>query len=71
MVWSSLDDFLNMGGYATYVWGSLVMTFVLLVLEVMMLRKRRSSINSHLRDDREGGVSPTDVYDDQSSEVSE
>ena len=33
-------DFLSMGGYAWYVWGSYGVTFLLLAVEVVMLRKR-------------------------------
>ena len=36
-----MSDFLAMGGYAFYVWGSYGMTFALLALEVLLLLKRR------------------------------
>ena len=35
-----MSDFFAMGGYAFYVWGSYGVTFVLLLLELIMLRKR-------------------------------
>jgi heme exporter protein D len=43
MHWSSLSEFINMGGYGTYVWGSYLVTFVLLSAEIISLcaRKRR------------------------------
>ncbi|RZI42041.1 heme exporter protein CcmD [Herbaspirillum sp. HC18] len=41
MNWNSFSDFLAMGGYALYVWGSIAMTFLLLAGEVSGLRMRR------------------------------
>ena len=35
-----MSDFLAMGGYAFYVWGSYGVTFALLALEVFLLLKR-------------------------------
>ena len=35
-----MSEFFAMGGYAWYVWGSYGVTFVLLALEVVLLRKR-------------------------------
>ncbi len=39
--WHSLSDFLHMGGYGLYVWGSLGMMTVVMVAEVRALRTRR------------------------------
>ena len=36
-----MSDFLAMGGYAFYVWGSYGVTFVLLAIEVFVLLKRK------------------------------
>ena len=36
-----MSEFLAMGGYAFYVWGSYGVTFALLALEVILLRKRK------------------------------
>ena len=36
-----MADFFSMGGYAWYVWGSYGVTFALLALEVVLLRKRK------------------------------
>lgn len=47
--WHSLADFLAMGGYASYVWGSLGMTIVLMTLEPMLLLRRRSKLLARLR----------------------
>jgi heme exporter protein D len=35
-----MSDFFAMGGYAWYVWGSYGVTFLLLILEVVLLAKR-------------------------------
>jgi heme exporter protein D len=40
MNWDGVAAFLDMGGYALYVWGSLGVTFGALALEVMQLRLR-------------------------------
>jgi len=36
-----MSEFLHMGGYALYVWGSYGVTFALLAIEVILLRKRQ------------------------------
>jgi heme exporter protein D len=41
MNWTDLRDFLDMGGYGLYVWGSMGMTAAVVVAEVAMLRLRR------------------------------
>ena len=41
MNWIDLKDFLNMGGYGLYVWGSLGMTAVVVGAECLLLRLRR------------------------------
>jgi heme exporter protein D len=39
-----MSDFLNMGGYAWYVWGSYGVTFACLALEIIfLLRKSREA----------------------------
>ena len=45
MHWNSLSEFINMGGYGTYVWGSYIVTFVLLAAEVIMLRARKRRLS--------------------------
>ena len=35
-----MSEFLSMGGYAWYVWGSYGVTFFLLLMEVIFLRMR-------------------------------
>jgi len=36
-----MKEFFAMGGYALYVWGSFGVTAVLMVIEPLLLRKRR------------------------------
>jgi heme exporter protein D len=40
MIWNSFDDFLHMGGYGLYVWGSYGVTFALMALETVLARRR-------------------------------
>lgn len=44
MIWNSWGDFFAMGGYALYVWGSVLVTFILLAGEVVALRMRRNTL---------------------------
>jgi heme exporter protein D len=39
--WPSVNEFLAMGGYGFYVWGSYGVTAVCIVLEILSLRNRR------------------------------
>ncbi|HXF65187.1 MAG TPA: heme exporter protein CcmD [Burkholderiales bacterium] len=41
MSWGSLGEFLAMGGYALYVWGSYAVAAGLIVVEIAMLVARR------------------------------
>jgi heme exporter protein D len=45
MQWNSVSEFLAMGGYAFYVWGSFGVTFLCMAIEVFLLRKRNKTIN--------------------------
>ena len=40
MNWHSLQDFLAMGGYGAYVWGSFGVVFATMALEVLALGRR-------------------------------
>ena len=40
MQWGSVENFLSMGGYGFYVWGSYLMCVIALAVEVTMLRAR-------------------------------
>jgi heme exporter protein D len=44
MNWASWSDFLAMGGYALYVWGSYGVVFGLLVMEIVLLILRKRAI---------------------------
>ena len=35
-----MSEFLHMGGYAWYVWGSYGITFLVLLIEVILVKKR-------------------------------
>ena len=41
---SALLDFLAMGGYAFYVWGSYVVTFTFMAFEIVALKRRRKAL---------------------------
>jgi len=52
MHWNSLSDFLAMGGYAFYVWGSFGVTALALLMEPLLIRKRHNDILRTLRRER-------------------
>jgi heme exporter protein D len=41
MIWNSFGDFLSMGGYGLYVWGSMGMSALVLLIEVWQARQGR------------------------------
>ncbi len=45
MHWNSVSEFLAMGGYGFYVWGSFGITFFCMAIEVFLLRKHSQNIN--------------------------
>jgi len=47
--WGSLENFLAMGGYATYVWGSYLVTLGVLIAELILLAQRRRRLLGELR----------------------
>lgn len=49
MQWGSVSEFLNMGGYAAYVWGSYGVCAALVVAEVMSARARRRRAVAEVR----------------------
>lgn len=49
MQWASLADFLAMGGRGFYVWGSYLVSFALIVLELALLAQRRKHSLERLR----------------------
>lgn len=44
MQWASVSDFLAMGGYAGYVWGSFGITAVVVAAEALQVRQRRREL---------------------------
>ena len=48
MSWESWSAFFDMGGYGLYVWGSVVLTFVLIFGEILSLSLRWNSGIKHL-----------------------
>jgi heme exporter protein D len=46
MIWNSWSDFFAMGGYALYVWGSIVAVAGCMFVEIASLMLRRKSILS-------------------------
>lgn len=51
MNWHSLRDFLDMGGYALYVWGSFGMVALVLVVECWAVALRRRALRDLPLDD--------------------
>ena len=49
MNWASWNDFVAMGGYGLYVWGSYGMTLALMVTELVLLALRKRNVLGHLR----------------------
>ena len=46
MNWNSVGEFLNMGGYGLYVWGSYFMVAAVLALEVVQLKNRARALDA-------------------------
>jgi heme exporter protein D len=47
MHWNSFEEFIHMGGYGLYVWGSYGATLVLMLVEpVLAARRRQRALNS-------------------------
>ena len=44
MQWHSVGEFLVMGGYAFYVWGSFGVAFGCMAIEMLLLNSRRQRI---------------------------
>jgi heme exporter protein D len=48
MYWNSFSDFLDMGGYAFYVWGAFLMTFLIMALEIWLTCRQSARIRQRL-----------------------
>jgi heme exporter protein D len=53
MNWNSLDEFLAMGGYALYVWGSYALVLGLMLLEPVLAEHRHRRALAQARDNLE------------------
>jgi heme exporter protein D len=53
MNWNSLGDFMHMGGYGLYVWGSFAMGALVVVLECRGVVARRRALHLLPLDDRD------------------
>ena len=53
MSWGSLENFMHMGGYGLYVWGSYAVTALLMVWEPLQAasRRRRALQEAHEEQD--------------------
>ncbi|MFN7087352.1 MAG: heme exporter protein CcmD [Burkholderiales bacterium] len=49
MNWASWNDFVAMGGYGLYVWGSYGVTLALMVTELVLLALRKRNVLGYLR----------------------
>ena len=49
MHWNSLADFLAMGGYAGYVWGSYGVTALIMIVEPILAHRRQKQTIFRLR----------------------
>lgn len=47
--WGSVSEFLNMGGYAFYVWGSYLVTFAFIIGEIILVRRNARQMQRRLK----------------------
>lgn len=47
--WNSFSDFLHMGGYGLYVWGSFGVTAVIMIVEPIVVARTRKNTISRLK----------------------
>ncbi len=48
MNWNSIGEFIHMGGYGLYVWGSFLMVAAVMALEVLQLRHRARALDNDM-----------------------
>jgi heme exporter protein D len=51
-----MNEFLSMGGYGFFVWGSYGVTALVIVVELLALRARRRAAEAHAARAGEGGL---------------
>ena len=49
MYWNSFSEFLAMGNHGLYVWGSVAVTAVLMILEPVLLVQARKQLTARLQ----------------------
>jgi heme exporter protein D len=49
MQWHSVSEFLAMGGYGFYVWGSFGVTFGSMAIELLLLNSRRKRVTQMMK----------------------
>ncbi len=59
MQWGSLENFLAMGGYGFFVWGSYGVTVAVIAAEIWALRLRRRAALGQVRSAARGAGSAT------------
>jgi heme exporter protein D len=55
MSWGSWSDFVSMGGYGLYVWGSYAVTVIVLAAEIASVRRRSRAAADAVRGLRAAG----------------
>ena len=50
MNWESLSEFIAMGGYGGYVWGSYGITALVIIAEMLLVKHRRRTARGQLPD---------------------
>ncbi|MBU6467817.1 MAG: heme exporter protein CcmD [Betaproteobacteria bacterium] len=53
MQWNSFSDFIHMGGYGLYVWGSFGICALAMIIEPLILQSRNQKIRRQVK--RQGG----------------
>jgi len=48
MIWASWHDFFAMGGYAFYIWGSVLMVAGVMIGEIILVRLRSNAIHKQI-----------------------
>ena len=67
MQWHSLAEFLDMGGYALYVWGSFGVSALVVVAEIWQVRAQRQAVLRSLTNETQQSVHPSDTDSGQQS----
>jgi heme exporter protein D len=49
LYWASFSDFIHMGGYGLYVWGSFIACVLGLGMEWLLIRQQRKQVIKYLR----------------------